>query len=135
MFEGDISSAPFISLIYRQHAKYINECLKDDDLSFGLHPLLVKVYHEDMISQEELAEFFHLNESTIARNVKKLEDKKVIERVKDKRKKLIKPTEKGRKLAEKIMDYDEEFDEKFNLTAEEYDNFIKTLRKISDAII
>ena len=134
-FDENMPTAPFISIIYREHAKYINEIVKEDGLSFGLHPLLVKIYKNEGISQEELAMAFHLNESTITRNLKKLEDKGFIERTKDKRKKTIKVTSQGKKTALKIMDYDEKWDEQLNLTDEEYDNFLKTLRKISEDII
>ena len=64
-FEDNVPTAPFISLMYREHAKFINENVKDEDLSFGLHPILIKAYLNDGISQEELAEGLHLNESTI----------------------------------------------------------------------
>ncbi|WP_407421714.1 MarR family winged helix-turn-helix transcriptional regulator [Methanobrevibacter sp.] len=136
-FDENIPTAPFVSIIYREHAKYINEIVKEDDLSFGLHPLLIKIYRNEGISQEQLAHDFHLNESTITRNLKKLEEKGFIERIKDKRKKIIKVTPKGKKTAKKIMDYDEEWDEKIkeSLTDEEYDNFLETLRKISEGLI
>ncbi len=136
-FDKDVPTAPFISIIYREHAKYINEIVKEEGLSFGLHPLLIKIYKNEGINQEQLAEAFHLNESTITRNLKKLEDKGFIERIKDKRKKIIKVTPKGEKSAQKVMDYDEKWDGiiKENLTEEEYDNFLKTLRKISEELI
>jgi DNA-binding MarR family transcriptional regulator len=136
-FDKDVPTAPFISIIYREHAKYINEIVKEEGLSFGLHPLLIKIYKNEGINQEQLAEAFHLNESTITRNLKKLEDKDFIERIKDKRKKIIKVTPKGEKSAQKVMDYDEKWDGiiKENLTEEEYDNFLKTLRKISEELI
>lgn len=134
-FDEDIPTAPFISIIYREHAKYINDNVKDENLSFGLHPLLIKIYRNEGINQEQLARDFHLNESTITRNLKKLEDKGFIERIKDKRKKIIKVTPKGEKIAKKVMDFDKKWDEQLNLTDEEYDNFISTLRKISEEII
>jgi DNA-binding MarR family transcriptional regulator len=134
-FEDNIPTAPFISIIYREHAKYINDNVKEDDLSFGLHPLLIKIYRHDGISQEQLAHDFHLNESTIARNLKKLEDKGHIERIKDKRKKIIKVTPKGEKTAKKVMDFDAKWDEQLNLTDEEYENFLKILRKITEELI
>ena len=109
--------------------------MKEDDLSFGLHPLLIKIYRNRGISQEELAEAFHLNESTITRNLKKLEDKGFIKRIKDKRKKIIEVTSKGEKTALKIMDYDEKWDEQLNLTEEEYNDFLKILKKISEDLI
>lgn len=134
-FDEDLPTAPYISIIYRQHAKYINEIVKEDGLSFGLHPLLIKIYKNEGISQEQLAEAFHLNESTITRNLKKLEEKGFIERTKDKRKKIIKATSKGEKTALKIMDYDEKWDEELNLSDDEYNDFIKILRKITEELI
>lgn len=134
-FDDDMPTAPFISILYREHAKYINDNVKDEDLSFGLHPLLIKIYRNEGINQEQLARDFHLNESTITRNLKKLEDKGFIERIKNKRKKIIKATPKGERIARKVMDFDKKWDEQLNLTDEEYDNFIKTLKKISEEII
>ena len=131
-FEKEIPTAPLISIMHREHAKFLNEKVKDDNLSYGLYPLLIKIYKSEGIIQEDLAKIFHLNESTITRNLKKLEDKEFIERIPDKRKKVIKITEKGKIRAKKVMDYDEQWDLslKKHITTEEYDNFIKTLKKI-----
>lgn len=134
-FDDNTPTAPFISIIYREHAKYINDNVKEDDLSFGLHPLLINIYRQEGISQEQLAQNFHLNESTITRNLKKLEDKGFIERIPNKRKKIIKITTKGKNTAQKVMDFDKRWDEQLNLTDEEYENFIKTLKKISEELI
>ena len=127
LFDEDAPTSPFISVIYREHGKYINEKVKDEDLSFGLYPLLIHIY-----KQEEIAKEMHLNESTITRNLRKLEAKGFIEKTKDKRKKRISVTEKGRKTVEKAMDYDEKWDEeiKKNLTDEEYVMFKEILMKI-----
>ncbi len=136
-FDETIPTAPFISLIYRQHAKFLNEKVKDENLSFGLYPLLITIYKNKGIIQEDLAEKYHLNESTIARNIKKLEDKGFIERIPDKRKKIIKITKKGKYTAEKVMDYDEKWDLeiKKNLTNEEYQTFIRLLKKICEDLL
>ena len=134
-FDENIPTAALISILYREHAKYINEIVKEDDLSYGLHPLLIKIYRVEGISQEQLAQCFHLNESTITRNLKKLEDKGFIERIPDKRKKIIKVTKKGKITAQKIMDYDEKWDKQLNLTDEEYDNFLIILRKITEGLV
>jgi DNA-binding MarR family transcriptional regulator len=136
MFDDTMPTAPFISIIYREHAKYINDNVKDEDLSFGLHPLLIKIYRNEGINQEQLAKDFHLNESTIARNLKKLEDKGFIERIPEKRTKIIKVTPKGAKTARKVMDYDDEWDEKIksNLSDEEYTIFKDTLKKICEEL-
>ncbi|MDO5860465.1 MarR family winged helix-turn-helix transcriptional regulator [Methanobrevibacter sp.] len=137
MFDENIPTVPFISIIYREHAKYLNEKVKDEGLSFGLYPLLIKIYQTEGIIQEQLAQIFHLNESTITRNLKKLEEKGFITRIQDKRTKRVEVTEKGAKTAKKVMDYDEEWDEKIKdlIGINEYDNLKGTLRKISEELI
>lgn len=133
-FDSDIPTSPMISILYREHAKYLNEKVKDKNLSYGLQPILVKIYKEENIIQEELARAFNLNESTITRNLKKLEEKGFIERIPDKRTKKIRVTENGAKVARKVMDYDERWDEKLksNLSDDEYTIFKDTLRKICE---
>lgn len=137
MFQDKKPAAAYISLLHRKHAKYINEHVKDEDLSFGLHPLLIIIYEHEGINQEKLAEILHLNESTITRNLKKLEDKGFIERIKDKRKKIIKVTLKGKKTAQKVIDYDYQWENEFknNFTEAEYDNFLKALETICEELL
>lgn len=137
MLDEDIPTVPYISIIHRKHAKYLNEKVKDENLSFGLYPLLISIYFNEGIIQEQLAESFHLNESTITRNLKKLEDKGFIKRIPDKRTKRIEITDKGVKTAQKVMDYDDEWDDKIKyiIGIEEYDNFRKTLRKLSEELL
>ena len=72
-FDSDIPTAPLVSLLYRNQNKFLNKKLKDVELSSGLYPLLIKSYKNDGISQEELASSLHVNESTITRNLDKLE--------------------------------------------------------------
>ena len=136
-FDEDIPTVPFISILYREHAKFINEKVKDENLSFGLYPLLIKIYNNEGIIQEQLAQNFHLNESTITRNLKKLEDKGFIERIPEKRTKVIRVTEEGKITAQKVIDYDEEWDSKIIeiIGKDEYESFLKTLRKISEGLI
>lgn len=136
-FDETMPTAPLISILYREHAKYLNEKVKNEDLSFGLQPILITIYKNEGIIQEQLAEIFHLNESTITRNLKKLEDKGFIERIPDKRTKIIKTTQKGAETAQKVMDYDNKWDEKIkcNLNYEEYTIFKSTLLKICEELI
>ena len=135
--DKDVPTVPLVSILYREHAKYLNERVKDENLSFGLFPLLIKIYRNKGIIQEQLAQSFHLNESTITRNLKKLEDKGFIKRIPDKRTKRIEVTSKGAKTAQKVMDYDDEWDEKVKeiIGNEEYNDFKNTLRKLCEEII
>ena len=135
--DSDIPTAPLVSIIYRVHAKFLNENIKDKNLTYGLYPLLIKIYRNDGIIQEELAQIFHLNESTVTRNLKKLEKKGFVTRTQDKRTKRIEITQKGKDTARKVMDYDEIWDEKIKeiIGNEEYINFKDMLKKISEELI
>jgi DNA-binding MarR family transcriptional regulator len=135
--DENMPSVPFISILYREHAKYLNEKVKYENLSFGLYPLLIKIYNNEGIIQEQLAQSFHLNESTITRNLKKLEEKGFIERIPEKRTKVIRTTKKGKDTAQKMMDLDEKWDIKLKeiIGDEDYLKFINILRKISEELI
>ncbi len=136
-FDSDIPTAPLISLIYRKQTTFLNNKLKDVNLSSGLYPLLIKAYKNKGISQEELANKLHINESTVTRNLEKLEKKGFITKTPDKRKKIINVTPEGAEIAKKIMDYDEEWDEKIKniIPDEEYRNYRNTLIKICEDLI
>lgn len=136
-FNQDMPSTPFISLIYRRHAKYLNNKMESVNLTFGLYPFLIEIYNHDGISQEDLAKLLYLNESTVTRNLKKLEKRGFIERTPQKRKKIISITDEGREVAKKVMNYDEKWDEmiKKDLSEEEYINFKNTLLKICEGLV
>ena len=137
LFDETTSTSPFISIIYREHGKYINEKVKEKELSFGIYPLLIHIYKNEGITQEEIAKSLHLNESTITRNLKKLENKGFVKKIPDKRKKRIETTEKGRETVQKAMNYDEKWDEKIkkSLTDEEYNMFKEILMKICEDLL
>lgn len=136
-FDEDIPTSPLVSLLHRKQTKFLNNKLKDVDLSSGLYPLLVKSYKNKGISQEELAEALHINESTVTRNLEKLENKGLITRTPQKRKKIINVTSEGGKIAQTVMNYDNEWDDilKKSLDDEEFDNFRNMLIKICEDLI
>lgn len=133
-FDDDIPTPPLVSLLHRRQNTFLNKKLKDVNLSAGLYPLLVKTYKNKGISQEELAEALHINESTVTRNLEKLEKKELITKTPQKRKKIINVTDEGAEIAQTIMDYDDEWDNviKKYITPDEYENFRKTLIKICE---
>lgn len=136
-FSMDLPTTPYISLIYRVHAKFLNNKVKDVNITYGLYPFLIEIYKHDGISQEDLANLFYLNESTVTRNLNKLEKRGFIKRTREKRKKIISLTDDGVAIAKKVMDYDEKWDDliKKDLSEDEYINFKKTLIKVCEAII
>ena len=136
-FDSDIPTSPLVSLLYRKQTTYINDKLKDTNLSSGLYPVLIKAYKNKNISQSELADELHVNESTITRNLNKLEKKGLITKTPQKRKKIISVTDNGKKTAQKIIDYDDKWDDmiKNNLTEDEFKDFRKLLIKICEELI
>ena len=136
-FDEDIPTPPLVSLLYRKQIAYINDKLKDVNLSSGLYPLLITAYKHEGISQEELANKLHVNESTVTRNLDKLEKKGLITKTPEKRKKIINVTKEGAEIAQKVMDYDEKWDDliKKNLTPKEFQDFKKILIKICEDLI
>ena len=136
-FNTKMPTTPFVSLIYRSHAKYLNKKMQSVNLTFGLYPFLIEIYNNEGISQEDLAKILYLNESTVTRNLEKLEKRGLIVRTPNKRKKIINITDEGREIAKMVMDYDEKWDEiiKKDLNEEEYNNFKKTLIKIGEGLV
>lgn len=136
-FDSDIPISPLVSLLNRKQTKFINDKLKDVDLSSGLYPILIKSYKNEGISQEELADELHVNESTITRNLDKLEKKGLIKKTPQKRKKIINLTNEGRKIAQNVMDIDDLWDKKIKtiINDEEYINLKNTLIKICEDLI
>ncbi len=133
-FDSDIPTPPLVSLLYRKQTTFINRELKDVNLSSGLYPLLIKSYKNKGISQEELADALHINESTVTRNLDKLEKKGLITRTPEKRKKIISVTPEGIEIAQIVMDIDDKWDNtlKKSLTNQEYENFRNILIKIGE---
>lgn len=136
-FNENMPTTPFISLIFRKHAKYLNKRMESVNLTFGLYPFLIEIYSNDGISQEDLAKILYLNESTVTRNLEKLEKRGLIVRTPNKRKKIITITDEGKQVAKSVMDYDEKWDEiiKKDLSEEEYNSFRKTLIKICEGLV
>ena len=133
-FDSDIPTPPLVSLLYRKQTTFINRELKDVNLSSGLYPLLIKSYKNKRISQEELADALNINESTVTRNLEKLEKKGLITRTPEKRKKIISVTPEGIEIAQIVMDIDDKWDNtlKKSLTNHEYENFRNILMKIGE---
>lgn len=136
-FDENIPTSPLVSLLYRKQTTYINGQLKDVSLSSGLYPVLINAYKNEGISQEELAKQLHVNESTVTRNLDKLEKKGLIMKTPEKRKKIINVTSKGGKIAQKVLDYDEKWDDmiKESLSDEEFKDFKKLLIKICEDLL
>ncbi len=104
-----------ISAISRAHLAYLFNEIEKLGITGSQYRFLGAIIREEGIIQEELANNIHLNESTITRTLKKLEDAGMVHREVDennRRKKIITVTEKGRDAVDKIRKLDEEWDDK-----------------------
>ena len=85
---------------------------------------------EDGIIQEELASRFHMNESTIARALRKLEDAGMVQRKVDennRRRKIITVTEKGRAAVNAIDKIDAKWEERVQSLSLDEKNKLKEM--------
>lgn len=138
--EKDVPTIPFVGTIHRKYGIYINNKMKKYNLSFGQYPLLIKLYKDGPPTQQGLAVFFQINESTVTRALNKLEEKEYIEKHPDyenKRKNYVKVTSKGAEIAKEVMDYDKQWDEicSENLSEKEFEEFKTTLKEIYSTIV
>ncbi|WP_455645862.1 MarR family winged helix-turn-helix transcriptional regulator [Methanosphaera sp.] len=124
------------STISRQHSIYLKHELEPYAIAVGEYPIIMSLYHEDKKTQKELADAFHITEGTIARTVKHLEDKELIEREineKNRRQNFVYLTEKGTTIARHIENMENEWQEKLCafLNEKETTNFKQILYQLT----
>ena len=122
-----------VSMIHRTRMMYINDKMKGMDITAGQFPFIMVLSHEEGITQEDLAAHLHIDKGTVARALRKLEDKKFIFRKIDKknrRRYLIYLTEKGRGAVPHIINIDKEWENSMcsKFSEEEYFNLFDILR-------
>ena len=91
---------------------------------------------EEGVNQDEIAAHFHLDKGTVARALKKLEDKNYLFREVDtqnRRKHLIYLTEKGKSIIPKIVDVDNEWENSLcsQFSNENYSQLFNTLKVLA----
>ncbi len=122
-----------VSMIHRTRMMYLNDKMKGMDITAGQFPFIMVLSHEEGITQEDLAAHLHIDKGTVARALRKLEDKKFIFREIDKknrRRYLIYLTEKGRSTVPHIINIDKEWENSMcsKFSEEEYFNLFDILR-------
>ncbi|GAB4025253.1 MarR family winged helix-turn-helix transcriptional regulator [Spirosoma gilvum] len=101
-------------------------------------PILFMTYFsgEELLSQQEIADLLHRDKSGIQRSLRTLERDgylRIVPDSIDRRKNLIQLTPAGKMVVEKVIETAEVIDKQVTdqLTSEELDSFLSTLRKIS----
>jgi MarR family transcriptional regulator, temperature-dependent positive regulator of motility len=139
LLEIDDSKIPLgllVSMIHRTRMMYLNDRMKNLDITAGQFPFIVVLSHEEGITQDELAAHFHIDKGTVARALRKLEDKKYLFRKVDdlnRRRYLIYLTEKGRKAVPQIINIDKEWEDSMcsEFSEEEYQNLFGILKVLA----
>ena len=97
-------SMPFIALIHHISKNRLKYSIKNPNRIDMIHEgrYLMTIHEMKNLSQDDLASIFGQSKGTIAKALRKLEDKEYVERIVDennRRKYILKTTKKGEKLA------------------------------------
>lgn len=90
-----------ITMISRGHTIYINHKIEEYGINASQLHLLFEIDHENEINQEKIASRCNINKGSVARSIKKLEDKGLVMRKVDdenRRQNKITITEKGEEV-------------------------------------
>ncbi len=122
-----------VSMIHRTRMMYLNDKVKDMDITPGQFPFIMVLSNEEGITQEELAAHFHIDKGTVARALRKLEDKNYLFREVDsenRRRYLIYLTEKGKRTVPKITNIEQEWENSIcsRFSEEEYNRLFEILK-------
>lgn len=122
----EVPLSAMMSAIHRHHSIYINRQLKDIDLTSGLHGVLLCIYddYKSPKTQQDIAKRLNMNDGTIAKALRKLEDKNLIKRSPNpdnRRQNLIGLTDDGLKIAEEFRNLNEKWEKEVfkGLTSDE----------------
>lgn len=95
-----------MSIITRNHYIFMNHELKHLELTNGQVPCLLVLSKKEGITQDELAKMFYIDKGTIARAIRKLEEKEMVNKVQDplnRRRYLLSLTQKGEQVIPTIL--------------------------------
>ncbi|MCZ3364537.1 MULTISPECIES: MarR family winged helix-turn-helix transcriptional regulator [Methanobacterium] len=128
----DMPLGSLITTISRSHMAFLFSEIEKLGIG-GQFQFLMGLAREDGIIQEELASRFHLNESTIARALRKLEDAGMVQREVDennRRRKIITVTEKGRAAVDAISEIDKKWEERVQSLSLDEKNKLKEMLQV-----
>ncbi len=133
---SEIPLGLLVSMIHRTHMMFLNDKMGDMDITAGQFPYITVLSCEEGISQEELAAHFHIDKGTVARALRKLEDKEYLFRKVDslnRRKYLIYLTEKGRMAVPTVINIEKEWENSIcsKFSEVEYNNLFDILKVLA----
>jgi len=133
---SDIPLGLLVSMIHRTRMMYLNDRMKNLDITAGQFPFILVLSHEEGITQEDLAAHLHIDKGTVARALRKLEDNEYLFRKVDTKNRwryLIYLTEKGRSAVPQINNIDKEWENSMcsKFSEEQYLNLFDILKVLA----
>lgn len=105
-------------IFHKNHRKYLNDALLKYDLSLIQALCILMIHESDELNQKDLSDGLYLTKGAITKAVKKLEDNGWILRERssrDRRRYILKLTEKGEDFIPKLYEINDEWEEKMGL--------------------
>ncbi len=96
----------YIAIADSSQNTFITKKLKEYDITRSELPILIVLYREEGVSQQKFSEIYDLDKSTVTRTIDNLSKKGFVHREtspKDRRKNLIKLTEKAKQLKPQLI--------------------------------
>lgn len=103
----DLPIGKLISIIFKGQSLYLNRKLDALGINATQLHLLFEIYNQNEINQECIASRCNINKGSVARSIKKLEDKDIIIReidAKNRRQNKISLTKKGQDILDRSID-------------------------------
>jgi DNA-binding MarR family transcriptional regulator len=133
---SEIPLGLLVSMIHRTHMMFLNDKMRNMDITAGQFPFIAILSNEEGITQDELAAHFHIDKGTVARALRKLEDKEYLFRKVDslnRRRYLIYLTEKGRNAVPILINIEKEWENSMcsKFSEVEYNNLFDILKVLA----
>ncbi|MBS4534999.1 winged helix-turn-helix transcriptional regulator [Clostridium sp. D2Q-14] len=125
----------YLGMIHRLHIMLIDKKLESHDITHSHFFLLLSVYDNEGITQNDLCELYKIDKGAVSKGIKKLIEENLVVKLKDsedKRKQLIYVTEKAKKIEKEIKGVLGlvEDDITKEISEEELDAFVDVINKI-----
>lgn len=133
----DIPFRGIVSIVTRNHYIFMNHELKHLELTEGQVPCLMVLSKKEGITQDDLAKMFHIDKGTIARAIRKLEEKGMVNKVQDplnRRKYRLSLTPKGEQVIPVILQAEKKWENNIfkGFSSEERSFMLEGMRRLAE---
>lgn len=126
----------YVEEIISNYGTYFNRVLKDNDMTIKELSVLLRIRFDDITTQQDLVDVFKVSGAYIAKLLRKFEDKGYIKREEDpknRRKKIVRLTEKGIEKTDELIKVIDDWE--MEVTSDLTEDEISTLKNILFKII